>query len=1067
MINDFGNDHPVLISPSDLAALRTRLAKLEQEVVHLRWANEAINFLASCGRGAEGREFLVLLAHRLSTILNVSRVLVTELVPGRMDRVRIVAGVPRSERIEPMEYELSNTPCELVLKQGSAFFPEGAWRLFAHDTYLAQHRIESYMGESLFGRDGRKMGHLCIMDERPFLFDPVQGHAIVKVFAMLVGTELERLRADEALRQREVRFRTLYDDNPSMYFTLSPDGLIVSVNRYGAAQLGYTVDELVGRSVLTVFDATDRETVLTQLQQCVDRPFQAFAWEIQKLRKDGSRLWVHERARAIVDSNGELIILVVCEDVTEHRRTSRLLSTLIRESPLPIISLDRTAKVTSWNPAATRLLGWTEEEVIGKELPYIPPGEEEAADCLWETGVRGELTAPVELRRQRKDGTLLDLLLWPVYVREQDEGEFETAIGILVDQSNLIRAETARRESERRLRLIIDSEPECVKTVDVDGLITSMNRAGLAILRASSDRDVLGKPVFSFIHPDDRPAYERFHRMVCAGESGILTFRIIDLRGQERCLESHSVPLRNDAGVTMGALSIARDVTVRKQAEEALRASESLLHRFVADAPVGLVIADRDGRLLHLNRAFCELTGYSEEEMLSRTSALYTHPDDLGESLGLAARLADGNRSNFSLEQRFVRKNGDIIWVAVKATPVQLPNHDRPLLLAAVQDITEQRKSERLLEEEKRILESIAADAPLSSVLETICTMVEAAAPHLLCSIVFLDTRHNCLRPGPAPSLPAEYVALADGVPIGPSVGSCGTAAYTGRPVIVSDIATDPLWAPWRHIPLAHGLRSCWSMPIKSPSGQVLGSFAIYSRTPRHPTPSDLALMERTAHLAGIAMTRARAREEREQLSQDLHDNILQSLYAIGMQLEASRLSSSRSAKQARTHMVQAIEQLNRLVGDIRQYIAFLKHASRPTVNFGQALRQLVASIPPTDACPPQLDIQEHVLPLLTEEQGEHLLNIAREAVSNSLRHSRAQNRIIRLFHTGTVIRLEIRDDGIGFDPKKRRKRGHGLSHMATRAKRLGARFTLESRPNRGTSILVDVPITMPVKELA
>ncbi|MFN3681270.1 MAG: PAS domain S-box protein [Nitrospira sp.] len=1059
MVNDFSNKSPLLSAPNELTALRTHLTKLERDVVHLKWANEAIHALASCPATVEGQEFLVFLARRLSEILHVAHILITELVPRPMKRVRIVAGWIHGQSVTSGEYELSNTPCELVLTHGSAFFPEGVHHLFPESRYLIQHHIESYIGEALFTRTGRPRGHLCVMDKQPFVFDPIQGRAIVKAFAALAGTELERLHADAALRQREERFRTLYDDNPSMSFTLSPDGLIVSVNRYGAAQLGYTVNELVGHSVLTVFDETDRETVLTQLQQCADHPFRTFTWDIQKLRKDGSRLWVHERARAILDSEGNLIILVVGENVTKHRRTSRLLSTLIRESPLPIVSLDQTAKVTSWNPAATKLFGWTEEEVIGKELPYIPPGEEEAADRLWKAGVRGELTAPVELRRRRKDGALLDLLLWPVYVRERPGGKFETAIGILVDQSNLVRAEAARRESERRLRMIIDSEPECVKIVNVDGLIASMNPAGLALLGATSERDILGKSVLSFIHPDDRPTYERFHQMVCAGERGVLTFRLIDLHGQQRHLESHAVPLRDDAGIVTGTLSITRDITVCRQAEEALRASESLLHRFVADAPIGLVIADRNGRLLHVNRAFCELTGYSAEEMLGRTSALYTHPDDLGESLRLAVQLADGNRSNVSLEQRYVRKNGDIIWVAVKVTPVQLPTHDQPLLLAAVHDVTEQQKSERLLAEEKRILESIAADAPLSSVLETICTMVEVTNPHLLCSIVFLDARHNCLRPGPAPSLPPAYVALVDGVPIGPSVGSCGTAAYTGKPVIVSDIATDPLWASWRDLPLAHGLRSCWSMPIKSPSGQVLGSFAIYSRTPRHPTPGDLALMERTAHLAGIAMMRARAREEREQLSQDLHDNILQSLYAIGMQLEASRLSSSRSAKQARTHMVQAINQLNRLVGDIRQYIAFLKHASRPTVNFGQALQQLVTSIPSAKEHPPHIDIHEHVLSLITEEQSEHLLNIAREALSNSLRHSRARSRIIRLFHTGTAIRLEIRDDGIGFDPKKRRKRGHGLSHMAARAKHLGAQFTLESQRGKGTHITVDVPI--------
>ncbi|MCP9473792.1 MAG: histidine kinase, partial [Nitrospira sp.] len=201
---------------------------------------------------------------------------------------------------------------------------------------------------------------------------------------------------------------------------------------------------------------------------------------------------------------------------------------------------------------------------------------------------------------------------------------------------------------------------------------------------------------------------------------------------------------------------------------------------------------------------------------------------------------------------------------------------------------------------------------------------------------------------------------------------------------------------------------------------------------------------------------------EREQLSQDLHDNILQSLYAIGMQLEAGRLASAQSPKKSRAHTAQAIDQLNRLVADVRRYIAFLKHPSPPIMDLGHALRQLVSSFSATGETPPTLDIQDPIADLLTPEQGEHLLNIAREALSNSVRHSGATQRLVRVSRAGTSIRLEIRDDGIGFDPKKRRKQGHGLSHMAARAKRLRARFKLESRPQAGTRVIVEVPVKEP-----
>src|SRR5207244_9423275 len=130
-----------------------------------------------------------------------------------------------------------------------------------------------------------------------------------------------------------------------------------------------------------------------------------------------------------------------------------------------------------------------------------------------------------------------------------------------------------------------------------------------------------------------------------------------------------------------------------------------------------------------------------------------------------------------------------------------------------------------------------------------------------LSSILLLDPNANRLRHGAAPSLPIAYTEAIDGIAIGPSVGSCGTAAYRAEPVIVSDIATDPLWADYRDLALAHGLRACWSTPILSSSGKVLGTFAIYYREPRSPTPLNHSVIGQVVHLASIAIEREQAEE--------------------------------------------------------------------------------------------------------------------------------------------------------------------------------------------------------------
>jgi len=130
----------------------------------------------------------------------------------------------------------------------------------------------------------------------------------------------ERKQAGEALRDSEERYRVLYQDNPSMYFTVDARGTVLSVNEFGAEQLGYAPEELAGSPVLEVFFEEDKKEIARQLQLCIDTPGKMAHWECRKVRKDGAVLWVKEAARATLDVNGELIVLIVCEDITERRR---------------------------------------------------------------------------------------------------------------------------------------------------------------------------------------------------------------------------------------------------------------------------------------------------------------------------------------------------------------------------------------------------------------------------------------------------------------------------------------------------------------------------------------------------------------------------------------------------------------------------------------------------------------------------------------------------------------------------------------------------------------------------
>ena len=168
--------------------------------------------------------------------------------------------------------------------------------------------------------------------------------------------------------------------------------------------------------------------------------------------------------------------------------------------------------------------------------------------------------------------------------------------------------------------------------------------------------------------------------------------------------------------------------------------------------------------------------------------------------------------------------------------------------------------NEKFKAEQKRIEDMISADLPLGEILSNLVLMIEAQSPEMLCSILLISDDGNHVRHAFAPSLPENYVKVIDGKPIGPKHGSCGTAMFRGKPVIVTDIATDPLWDEYRNFAWAIGVAACWSTPIMSSKGKVLGSFAMYYREPRAPDGQEQYLTDAATKLAAKAIEHARHR---------------------------------------------------------------------------------------------------------------------------------------------------------------------------------------------------------------
>jgi hypothetical protein len=185
------------------------------------------------------------------------------------------------------------------------------------------------------------------------------------------------------------------------------------------------------------------------------------------------------------------------------------------------------------------------------------------------------------------------------------------------------------------------------------------------------------------------------------------------------------------------------------------------------------------------------------------------------------------------------------------------------------QNITSDRRGDVLREAHSKVLALAIADAPLESTLAALIDIVESTSrTGVLGSILLLDADGTHLHNGAAPSLPKAYTDMIDGLEIGASAGSCGTAAYLGAAVFVSDIATDPHWADYKDIALPHGLRACWSIPILGRDRKVLGTFAMYHREPREPTVGDLMLVDLITQTAALVIDREQAKAALQRGSQ-------------------------------------------------------------------------------------------------------------------------------------------------------------------------------------------------------
>lgn len=269
-----------------------------------------------------------------------------------------------------------------------------------------------------------------------------------------------------------------------------------------------------------------------------------------------------------------------------------------------------------------------------------------------------------------------------------------------------------------------------------------------------------------------------------------------------------------------------------------------------------LCIGNFEGRFLQVNPAWERHLGWTMEELTSTNWVDFVHPDDVEASVNEFNKLL-GGAATLGFENRYRCRDGSYRWLSWNAHP----NMESRRVMAVVRDVTGNKRERLRANSHHATLSLLASGAALPTVLESIVLGVEQEHPGMICSILLLDRDGKRLKLGASPSLPEPYNLSIDGISIGPNVGSCGTACFYRKRVIVDDIDTDSKWEHCRHLAQSAGLRSCWSEPILSADGQVLGVFGNYRRMVYVPKPEETQTVCEAAKFAALAIERQRSQE--------------------------------------------------------------------------------------------------------------------------------------------------------------------------------------------------------------
>jgi PAS domain S-box-containing protein len=465
--------------------------------------------------------------------------------------------------------------------------------------------------------------------------------------------------------------------------------------------------------------------------------------------------------------------------------------------------------------------------------------------------------------------------------REQSESLLNV-INAVAGQLDLVHRATQSEatERERQFRTMANSISQLAWMADQEGSIFWYNDRWYDYTGTTLN-EMQGWGWQKVHHPDEvGRVVDRIKIAFSTGQPWEDTFPLRSKSGEYRWFLSRALPIFDADGKVSRWFGTNTDITEQRELEQALRTSRDeleqkvtrrtdelsrineILRSILSDMGDAVIVADKNENFLVFNPAAERMFGsgavkggaseWTKHYGLYLPDKVTPFPHD---QLPLVRSIRGEEVNNVEMFVRHEKaKNG--IWARITGRPLRGTDGELVGGVTVCQDITQIKEEEFFRAGQSHVLEMIAADAPLPEVLKSLVLLMEGQAEGLRCSILLLGRDGKRVHHGAAPNLPEAYVKAVNGAAIGPRNGSCGTAMYLKRPVVVQDVMTDPLWSDYRKFAEICGLTACWSTPILSSKGDVLGSFAMYRPEKRGPRPEENRLTDIATHIAGIAIER-------------------------------------------------------------------------------------------------------------------------------------------------------------------------------------------------------------------